>query len=69
MPGDVVGILAGTATCDMVLLRGNCLVEESNLSGEVKDEPSIVAAPQHDALYKLNWTYLTCIACVPQHCD
>ena len=35
VPGDVVVLLPGTATCDMVLLQGNCLVEESSLSGEV----------------------------------
>lgn len=35
MPGDVLVLLRGKATCDMVLLRGNCLVEESMLSGEV----------------------------------
>lgn len=35
VPGDVIVVLPGTATCDMVLLQGNCLVEESNLSGEV----------------------------------
>ena len=35
MPGDVVVLLPGTATCDMALLQGNCLVEESSLSGEV----------------------------------
>lgn len=28
-------VLPGKATCDMVLLQGNCLVEESVLSGEV----------------------------------
>ncbi len=34
VPGDVVVLLRGKATCDMVILRGNCLVEESMLSGE-----------------------------------
>ena len=35
VPGDVLVLLRGKATCDMVLLTGNCLVEESMLSGEV----------------------------------
>ena len=35
VPGDVIVVLQGRATCDMVLLRGSCLVEESMLSGEV----------------------------------
>ncbi len=35
VPGDVVVVQRGKATCDMVLLRGSCLVEESMLSGEV----------------------------------
>ena len=35
VPGDVLVLLRGKATCDMVLLSGNCLVEESMLSGEV----------------------------------
>ncbi len=35
VPGDVIVVLKGKATCDMVLLRGSCLVEESMLSGEV----------------------------------
>ena len=36
MPGDVIVLIPGTATCDIVIIRGNCLVEESNLSGEVR---------------------------------
>lgn len=35
VPGDVIVVLPGAATCDLVLLQGTCLVEESNLSGEV----------------------------------
>ena len=35
VPGDVVVLQKCKATCDMVLLRGACLVEESMLSGEV----------------------------------
>ena len=45
IPGDVIVVLPGKATWNMVLLQGNCLVEESNLSGEV-----IVA---HQAAIKL----------------
>ena len=45
VPGDVIVVLPGKATCDMVLLQGNCLVEESVLSGEVlpclKPEPTV----------------------------
>ena len=36
VPGDVVVLHRGKATCDMVLLRGAGLVEESMLSGEVR---------------------------------
>ena len=35
VPGDVVVVQRGKASCDMVLLQGSCLVEESMLSGEV----------------------------------
>ena len=38
LPGDVIVVQQGLAVCDMVLLRGNCLVEASKLSGEVKDQ-------------------------------
>ena len=40
VPGDVVVLQRGKATCDMVLLKGSCLVEESMLSGEVGLPPS-----------------------------
>ena len=36
VPGDVVVIRPGKAPCDMVVLTGACLVEESMLSGEVR---------------------------------
>ena len=35
VPGDIMVLQRGKATCDMVLLQGSCLVEESMLSGEV----------------------------------
>ena len=35
VPGDIIVLQPGKATCDMVLLQGNCLVDESILSGEV----------------------------------
>ena len=35
VPGDVIVVQQGIAVCDMVLLRGNCLIEDSRLSGEV----------------------------------
>lgn len=35
VPGDVIVVQPGYGACDMVLLRGNCLVEDSMLSGEV----------------------------------
>ena len=35
VPGDVIVVQRGQVVCDMVLLRGTCLVEESMLSGEV----------------------------------
>ena len=35
VPGDIIVVQQGRATCDLVLLRGSCLVGESMLSGEV----------------------------------
>lgn len=43
VPGDIIVVVPGPAVCDMVLLRGNCLVEESALSGEAS--PRLL---QHD---------------------
>lgn len=39
IPGDVVVVQQGIAVCDMVLLRGNCLVEDSMISGDVRTIP------------------------------
>ena len=50
VPGDVVVLQPGKATCDMVLLQGNCLVDEAVLSGEV---PSCV-------LGQCEQIYMTC---------
>ena len=36
VPGDVIVLQRGRAVCDMVLLQGACLVNESILSGEVR---------------------------------
>ena len=38
VPGDVMVLQKGRALCDMVLLRGACLVTESMLSGEVSHD-------------------------------
>lgn len=35
VPGDIMVLKRGKALCDMVLLRGTCLVVEATLSGEV----------------------------------
>jgi len=35
VPGDVIVLQRGRALCDMVVLKGACLVMESMLSGEV----------------------------------
>ena len=43
VPGDVVVVLRGKVTCDLVLLQGSCLVEESMLSGEVCTSSSLCA--------------------------
>ena len=45
VPGDVIVVLQGRATCDMVLLQGSCLVEESILSGEVRPHTQLQQLP------------------------
>lgn len=36
VPGDVIVVQVGHAVCDMVLLQGNALAEESRLTGQVR---------------------------------
>jgi len=57
VPGDVIVVLPGKATCDMVLLQGNCLVEESVLSGEVLTH----LKPGHTVV--LSSVAMACIGC------
>ena len=59
VPGDVVVLLPGTATCDMVLLQGNCLVEESSLSGEVGSSTNALFL--HDVMSPTQRS--TCLLC------
>ena len=50
VPGDVVVVQRGKATCDMVLLRGEGLVEESMMSGEVRCSHAIIAVSYYSAM-------------------
>lgn len=45
VPGDVLVLLRGKAPCDMVLIRGSCLVEESMLSGEASTDSDSMLCP------------------------
>lgn len=55
VPGDVIVLQRGKATCDMVLLRGACLVVEATLSGEVRLAPhSMHIRCRHDIHVELN---------------
>ena len=44
VPGDVVVVQQGLATCDMVILRGSCLIDDAMLLGEVQLSLAIKAA-------------------------
>ena len=57
VPGDVVVLQRGKAACDMVLLRGSCLVEESMLSGEVavQSGPALLTLMPVGAACQLTW--------------
>ena len=35
VPGDVIVVQPGVAVCDLVILRGSCLIEDASLTGEV----------------------------------
>ena len=50
VPGDVVVLQRGKATCDMVLLRGAGLVEESMMSGEVSTSLVVSSSISTDKL-------------------
>ena len=58
MPGDVIVVLQGRATCDMVLIQGSCLVEESMLSGEVLRSPPPLPPPSSTLLCCLDRGHL-----------
>ena len=59
VPGDVIVVQPGAAVCDMVLLQGNALVQESRLTGRVR--PPLCGFTQH--LYQL------CIASISASCS
>ncbi len=50
IPGDVIVVQQGLAVCDMVLLRGNCLVEEAALTGEVGRHQACLMASAQQSL-------------------
>ncbi|KAL3153008.1 hypothetical protein ABBQ38_012035 [Trebouxia sp. C0009 RCD-2024] len=47
VPGDVIVVQAGQAVCDMVLLQGNALTEESRLTGQGRNMRKVAYTPQH----------------------
>lgn len=50
VPGDVIVLQPGRALCDLVVLRGACLVMESMLSGEVPAQQSLAAGAVYVAV-------------------
>lgn len=55
IPGDVIVVQQGVAVCDMVLLRGNCLVEDSMVSGDVRAPIGLsTCATLHFKLHKVD---------------
>lgn len=57
VPGDVVVLQRGRVSCDMVLLRGSCLVEESMLSGEVSHTEWASYTPWTLLMSNQPWTH------------
>ncbi|KAL3140952.1 hypothetical protein ABBQ32_005476 [Trebouxia sp. C0010 RCD-2024] len=47
VPGDVIVVQPGQAVCDMVLLQGNALTEESRLTGQDNNMRKVAYTPEH----------------------
>lgn len=75
VPGDVIVLHSGRALCDMVLLRGACLVTEAMLSGEVASkltclQTSTCACDEYCTKTECMtwWMYARCARCQPYFC-
>eukprot|EP00934_Nitzschia_sp_Nitz4_P006580 Nitzschia sp. Nitz4//scaffold131_size63436//29849//34134//NITZ4_006274-RA/size63436-processed-gene-0.102-mRNA-1//1//CDS//3329535265//6570//frame0 len=51
VPGDVVGLATGVCQCDLVLLDGKVLVDESALTGEATPQAKASIDPTSDVAY------------------
>ena len=85
VPGDVTVLHKGRALCDMVMLRGACLVTESVLSGEVGVHHTVYPFPMKScrslaitrhigcwlrtARLPLALVLACCIKCKRRHCS